>query len=192
MFTLKQRRNIVYLLLATLLTIFINITSPFCFKKIIENFGDHNSSISLSIVALYCISWFFVQISNEIRRIITFPLFTCTILRLSQNFFEHINNLTISMFYKLKKGHIVNALERAQSSLPNLLTGTFFLIIPTTIELIIVSIIFGFKYSIYYSCILSATFVLFNLYTYNILQMVTNKQKAYNKKRHIHTIYMKF
>jgi ABC-type multidrug transport system fused ATPase/permease subunit len=97
------KKRVVYTILLILLTIFLNLISPFLLKKIVECFslasGGLQKNYLFLLGFLYSFSWFMSQISVQLREVISFKIIERIIRNLTLKIFNKINTLKAPSSY---------------------------------------------------------------------------------------------
>lgn len=180
------RISIVVSLCCTLFTISFNTCIPLLFKNIINHFAM-NMATDATMIQLLCISYGFAWIFNQVVQQLGFVFSVKALERgmrmLNLRIFEHLQSLSIRFHLDKKTGGITNAIDRTQSGFDAIFWSLFLFIIPTMIEMMVISIIFVQLYGIEYGCVLLCTAICYFLFCYVGMNMLDVIHEKYNQKK---------
>jgi len=185
----KEKKLRFFLILAPILmalSIALNIGLPIILKRVVTIFSqpkEYNQSIY--ILLSYGTIWILSQITLSLRELCIFRVIENCIRNLNMQFVSHLHKLSVEFYANHKTGELTSSLERALSAIPMLIYGLFFLIIPTTIEVIIVIVLFWKFYGFLHASILFGILIFF--ITFSII----GSKKAFHYRRHSNEINQK-
>ncbi len=181
------RSRFIWAFLIILFSTAFSISVPFLFKKTVEILSltvSRNEIIVFGIIASYGLVWTLTRISTNLREVFMFQVMEKGVTRLSAHIFEHIHSLSYDFHIKRKTGEITSAIEKAQEAFPAILWPLFFLIIPTFLEILIVSVLLSSFYGISYGLIMLATTALFLIYSTKASIWSLEAVRQSNEKRY--------
>lgn len=168
---------------STLLTIGV----PLLLKKAIELLDARESSqvvLVFSIVALYGVFWTLGRALVSLRQVLMFRVMEKAVMHLSARIFDHLLSQSYDFHVKRKTGEIVSAIEKAQLAFPGIIWPLFFLIIPTFLEVIVVSLLLTYLYGFSYGMLMLATVAVFLVFSVKALNWWLVSQRESNEKHY--------
>jgi len=168
-----------------LLTIGLNIAVPLFLKNIVGTFSDDQTSSwnqFYLLLIMYGLCWMMGQVIFPLREILAFKLSERGIRQLSINVFDHLHSLSLQFHLSRKAGSIITAIEKAQKGFPILFWGILFFILPTSIEIIIVTYILSSMYGIYYGIMLILILLFYLIFSVLISKWGISAQRESNEK----------
>ncbi len=182
----KIRIGIIASLFFTIFTIFFNTCIPLLFKNIINYCAADVVLDSVLIQLLfvsYGVAWILNQVVQQVGFICIIRALERGMRMLNLRIFEHVQSLSMRFHLDKKTGSITNALDRTQSGFDAIFWALFLFIIPTIIEMTIISIIFIRLYGIDYSFILLCTAGCYCIFCWYAITVVDTIQEEYNQKK---------
>ena len=180
---------LLFSLLLTVLTSGLNICIPLALKAVIKQITAHPMlTVGLStllVIASYGILWILSQVTNHVRQMIMFVVTEGAVSRLSFDLFSHLHKLPQKFHVKRKFGVIINTIERAEVSLPNVCISLSFFIIPTVIEILLAAGILWHLYGLHYGIALTLVTLLYITFSILSVKKTAYLQKKCNEKRFI-------
>lgn len=164
-----------------------SITVPLLFKEAVESltFAEAGKETWVFlIIGLYGLIWTLTRVSSTLREILMFRVMEKGVMRLSSHIFEHLHSLSYEFHIKRKTGEISSAIEKAQNAFPAILWPLFFLIIPTFLEVIIVSLLLSYLYEFSYGIIMVVTILVFLAYSTKALRWALEALRHSNEKHY--------
>ena len=165
----------------------LSVIVPLFFKKSVEvlNFTEPKKETLIFLtIGLYGLIWMLARVSINLREVFMFRVMEKGVMRLSAYIFEHIHSLSYDFHAKRKTGEITSVIEKAQLAFPTILWPLFFLIIPTFLEVLSVSILLSYLYGFSYGLIMVATILLFLIYSMKILRWSLEALRQSNEKHY--------
>lgn len=170
-------------ILLILMTSTLVLMLPWSLKLIVDKFSLSSSSSYSLIILLqfYVVLWILGQFLIAFRQIIVYRIFERGVRKLSMEVFEKILNLPL--FYHIDKstGALLNAIERAQAALPNVLFGLIFTVFPLLIEIAISLVFLTYFYESKYTIVLFFVFTSYFIFTWLSIDPVIKSQREGNK-----------
>lgn len=170
-----------------LFSIGLNITIPFLFKEAVEilNFSKLNSdNFVFIIIGLYGLIWTLSRVSINLREVLMFRVMEKGVMQLSAHIFEHLHSLSYDFHVKRKTGEITSAIEKAQDAFPGILWPLFFLIIPTFLEVLLVSLLLAYLYGLSFGILMVVTILFFLFYSTKALRWSLEALRQSNEKHY--------
>lgn len=163
------RLRIVTSLICLLLAKVINIFVPIVYKYVIDGLNKNLAiSVIIGMIMVYGGTKIFVQIFNELRNIIFSKVGHQATRLIALNVFKHMHNLSMRFHITRKTGGLSRSIERGTKGIEAVLRYSLFNILPTSVEIILVSGILWYVYGIWFSFTILVTMSIYVLYTFLI------------------------
>lgn len=162
--------------------ILLNVIIPFILKSIVGLLSEGQMPPYSLILISYGMIWTTAQATMHLRAIVMYRVLERAMHNLGLKIFDHLNNLSANFHYSKKSGAITTAIEKAQQSIPAVLWGLIFLLLPLVVELFIVLSILLYYYPALYGMILIFLFIIFVLFTILSTTWATKAQRQSNKQ----------
>ena len=181
-----ENLNIRFLFSIVLVLVSIIITAiiPLIFKSIVALISNQNSglnfNISLLLISYGCV-WMISQMINQFRHIILLRPLGKGLSLISLKLFQHLHSLPIKFHLEKKTGAVSSIITKAQESMPNLFWAVLFYIIPTSLEILIATVIIWYYYGLVYVIVLISIVVTFIIFTFSFTEKVLNYQHESNE-----------
>ncbi len=163
-----MRCRLIFAAFLSILTMALNVSVPLFLKAIVDLLSDPTESV-VTLVTVLLVSyggiWTLARVTEQVREIITFRIVERVIRNLCLNLFEHLHSLSLRFHLNRKTGAVVNAIERAQKGVPEVIWGTFFFVGPIIIEVAIATGIIWYLYGTFYGAALLAVLFFYVIYT---------------------------
>jgi ATP-binding cassette subfamily B protein len=182
----KIRFGVIASVFFTLLTIFFNTCIPLLFKNIINCFAvditPDGAMIQILFIS-YGLAWTINQAGQQLSYMCVIPALERGMRTLNLRIFYHLHSLSMRFHLDKKTGSITNAIDRTQSGFDSIFWALFLFIIPTTIEMVIIIMVFASSYGFAYSGILFFTTLCYFLFCGFCMNILDTMQTAYNQKK---------
>lgn len=144
---------------------------PLIFKSIIDALSGHKSMCSVFMwVGLYGFVRILSSFFSEIRDT-TFASVTQRALRqVGLDVFDHLHRLSLRFHIARHTGGVSRIIERGTKAIETLMTFLTFNIVPTALEMLMVSIAMSVMYDVRYTFIIAVTMLLYILYTLKLTE----------------------
>ncbi|ARD85747.1 metal ABC transporter permease [Rickettsia bellii] len=163
------RLRIVTSLICLLLAKVINIFVPIVYKYVIDGLNKNLAlSVTIGMIMVYGGTKIFVQIFSELRNIIFSKVGHQATRLIALNVFKHMHNLSMRFHITRKTGGLSRSIERGTKGIEAVLRYSLFNILPTSVEIILVSGILWYVYGIWFSFTILVTMSIYVLYTFLI------------------------
>lgn len=139
----------------------IAVAAPFLYKHIIDLLNSAASAAPIFIVVAYCFANALTQITGEIREYLFISVSQRAIRITSLDVFQKLHSLSLSFHLNLQTGGLATIIARGTAAVEFLLDLALFRILPTIIELALVSAIL---FSLYHPSFAIVTFLTVTLY----------------------------
>ncbi|HJD64827.1 MAG TPA: ABC transporter ATP-binding protein/permease [Rickettsia endosymbiont of Diachasma alloeum] len=163
------RLRIISSLICLLLAKAINIFVPIVYKYVIDGLNKNLAlSVIIGIIIAYGGTKIFVGIFNELRNIIFSKVGHQATRLIALNVFKHMHNLSMRFHITRKTGGLSRSIERGTKGIEAVLRYSLFNILPTSVEIILVSGILWYVYGIWFSVTILVTMSIYILFTFLI------------------------
>lgn len=163
------RLRIVTSLICLLLAKVINIFVPIVYKYVIDGLNKNLAlSVIIGMIMVYGGTKIFVQIFSELRNIIFSKVGHQATRLIALNVFKHMHNLSMRFHITRKTGGLSRSIERGTKGIEAVLRYSLFNILPTSVEIILVSGILWYVYGVWFSFTILVTMSIYVLYTFLI------------------------
>lgn len=163
------RLRIISSLICLLLAKAINIFAPIVYKYVIDGLNKNLAlSVIIGIIIAYGGTKIFVGIFNELRNIIFSKVGHQATRLIALNVFKHMHNLSMRFHVTRKTGGLSRSIERGTKGIEAVLRYSLFNILPTSVEIILVSGILLYVYGIWFSVTILVTMSIYVLFTFLI------------------------
>ncbi|HJD61101.1 MAG TPA: ABC transporter ATP-binding protein/permease [Rickettsia endosymbiont of Columbicola hoogstraali] len=160
------RLRIVTSLICLLLAKVINIFVPIVYKYVIDGLNKNLAlSVTIGMIMVYGGTKIFVQIFSELRNIIFSKVGHQATRFIALNVFKYMHNLSMRFHITRKTGCLSRSIERGTKGIEAMLRYSLFNILPTSVEIILVSGILWYVYGIWFSFIILVTMAIYVIYT---------------------------
>lgn len=152
----------------------LDVSVPIFFKKIVNTLSDpsHLTMVSFMVaLGAYAFMWTSAQAFLQLREIVLYRVFQRAVRMLSLKVFDHLHAQSLGFHLNRQTGAITNAIERAQSALPDVAWYLLLFFIPVLIEVLIVCNILWSTYSFFYGLsvlLIVGVYIVFSIFASNI------------------------
>ena len=146
----------------------INIHVPFIFKDIIDAYttvADPVAAVPLAVVVGYGVARSTAALFQEARNAIFSSVAHNTIRKISRNVFEHLHSLDMNFHIGRSSGVVSRIIDRGSRSINFALTSIVFNVIPTALEVLLVSGILVINLGPQFAVVAAGTVGAYTLFT---------------------------
>lgn len=133
----KHKQAILFTIVLVLLTIALNLSAPFLFKKIVNILAAHsenNQTLTLILLISYGLCWTSGRFFEKFREMFFFKPVSTAITDYCLAVLKHIHSLSLKFHLERETGKVAGAIERSQLAIAMLITNLLFRILPVFIE----------------------------------------------------------
>jgi len=161
----------------------IGVIIPIAYKNAVDGLTkDHASFMIIGILLSYSGARIFSQVFNELRDAIFAKVGQDAMRKIALNVFTYMHQLSLRFHLERKMGSMSRVIERGTKGIETLLRFSFFNIIPTIFEIILVCWLLFISYGIWFSLITLITMVLYIAYTLFITEWRISFVKEMNER----------
>jgi ABC-type multidrug transport system fused ATPase/permease subunit len=164
------------ILLAKLLLLLV----PLVLKRIVDQLAL-KPSLALVPVALL-VSYGAARIGNtlftELRQVVFAPVMARVSRRVTLRVFEHLHSLSLAFHLDLRTGGVARDVERGGAAVTDLLDYTIYSVLPTVIEVVLVTVVLVWAYDWGFAAITLATLAAYSIWTFSVTEWRTRFFRA--------------
>jgi ABC-type transport system involved in Fe-S cluster assembly fused permease/ATPase subunit len=169
---------VLFLLFAKLLNVYI----PFLLKMSIDQFGTTNAAITLpiGIIVSYGLARIMVALFGEFRDLFFVKVAQHAQRTIALKTFKHLHNLSLDFHLSRQTGGISRVIERGVRGIQFVLNFMTFNIIPTLLEIALVTGILIYHFNMLYASIVFITIALYIFLTLAVTEWRLKYRKSMN------------
>ncbi len=170
---------LVFLILAKL----ASVSVPLVLKRIVDVLSrpEQVAALPVLILAGYAILRFSSTLFNELRDLMFSRVTQQTVATYAHKVFSHLHALGSRFHAQRRIGGLLPDIDRGTNGIAFLLGVGLFTIVPTVVEIGMVLAIMGARYSLWYTAIISITFLLYTGFTVVFTSRRTIFQRRVNR-----------
>ena len=183
-YLMEFRLRVVLAMICLLLAKLANISIPFAMKYIVDALDSTQSQIivlPLTFLLFYGILRFSSIILGEIRDTVFGRVTEHAMRRIGLNVFKHLHSLDVSFHLSRKTGGLSRDIERGTSGISFLMRFLLFNILPTLLEILLVTFILLFNYGWSFAVIILVSVISYITYSVFITDWRTGFVKLMNE-----------
>lgn len=159
-----------------------NLTVPLVLKRLVDGLGAARSDLILALpVALlvaYGASRLSVTLFTELRQVVFARVMARVSRRVTLQVFRHLHALSLRFHLARRTGGVARDVERGGSAISDLLDWTLYTILPTIIEVGLVTGVLVWQYDWGFAGIVLVTLVAYMVFTFSITEWRTRFYRA--------------
>ena len=170
----------------------VNIQVPFLFKSLVDSFEISSTTLSsvdpvltatpLAIVLGYGIARATSSMAAELRSAIFATVAHDAIRRVSRDVFVHLHNLDMQFHLERNTGALARAIDRGSRSINFTLNAMLFHVVPTILEVSLVSGILAYQLGTPYAVVAIGTITSYTVFTVIVSNWRTEIRKKMNQE----------
>ena len=165
--------RVVFSILCMIISKGFSIITPIILGKTVDSLPDLNNNneyivITISLIIAYGLTRIFSFIFGELRDTFFSKVSQNAIKSLSLKVFKHVHSLPLKFHLDKQTGSLSRCIDRGTKGVDFLLRRIFFNIIPTLIEIVLVSIILLSLYGFNFSFVIILTIIIYIIFTFKI------------------------
>ena len=158
-----------------------NVSVPLFFQQVVDQLGGPAPIVvPAALLLAYGTMRFVSALFREVQSIVFAPAQYGIMQRISVQVLQHLHNLSLRFHLARKTGAVTRDIGRGTSSVSTLLNYLLFNIVPTIVEVAMVSAILIGRYSTSFAVVLLVTFVAYVAFTFSITQWRLKFRTAMN------------
>ena len=157
-----------------------NLVVPMILKRIVDGLNVEPSLMLLPVALLvaYGAARVGVTLFSELRQVVFARVLARSSREITLKVFRHLHALSLRFHLGRRTGGIARDIERGSTSVSELLDWTLYTIVPTVIEVILVTVVLVWAYDWGFAGITLATLVAYIIWTFAITEWRTRYYRA--------------
>ena len=159
-----------------------NITVPIVMKHIVDGLSVERALIAVPVAALlaYGILRLSSTLFNELRDIVFVKVAQRSMRRIALEVFHHLHALSLRFHLERQTGGLTRDIERGTRGISTLLSYTVFSVLPTLLEITLVTGFLIYKFDVWFGVIALSAVALYALLTFTISEWRTAHRRRVN------------
>ena len=180
---LKPYAGRIALALAMVLTgKFANLVVPMVLKRLVDDLGMKGAPLVLvlpvGLLVAYGASRLVVTLFTELRQVVFARVMARVSRRVTLQVFRHLHALSLRFHLARRTGGVARDVERGGSAISDLLDWTLYTILPTIVEVAMVTGVLVWQYDWGFAGITLVTLVAYTVFTFSITEWRTRYYRA--------------
>jgi ATP-binding cassette subfamily B protein len=157
-----------------------NLVVPLLLKRLVDGLGVAPSLLVLPVALLlaYGASRLAVTLFTELRQVVFARVMARVSRRVTLQVFRHLHALSLRFHLTRRTGGVARDVERGGSAISDLLDWTLYTILPTILEVALVTIVLVVAYDWWFAAITLATLVAYVVFTFAVTDWRTRYYRA--------------
>ncbi len=157
-----------------------NLYVPFALKQIVDSLNVAPSLLLLPVGLLlaYGASRIGVTLFTELRQVVFARVMARASRQITLQVFRHLHGLSLKFHLGRRTGGVARDVERGGSAISELLDWTLYTIVPTLVEVIMVTAVLVWAYDWGFALITLATLVAYAIWTFGVTEWRTAYYRA--------------
>ena len=168
----EYRSRVVLALAALIVAKLANVGVPLVFKDIVDalDINDHQRVLAMPILLLasYGLLRFLSSAFNELRDALFARVRYRAMSRVSQQAYSHLQRLSLRFHLQRRTGAIAREIERGTQAVSSLLNTMVFSVLPTLIEVGLITVILARSYQPVFALLTLGTVVVYVVFTFRV------------------------
>jgi ATP-binding cassette, subfamily B, heavy metal transporter len=159
-----------------------NITVPIVMKRIVDGLSVERALIAVPVAALlaYGILRLSSTLFNELRDIVFVKVAQRSMRRIALEVFHHLHALSLRFHLDRQTGGLTRDIERGTRGISTLLSYTVFSVLPTLLEITLVTGFLIYKFDVWFGVIAVCAVALYAMLTFVISEWRTAHRRRMN------------
>jgi ABC-type transport system involved in Fe-S cluster assembly fused permease/ATPase subunit len=159
-----------------------NVTVPLVLKQIVDELtGPQVLVLPLALLAAYGVARLSTTVFTELREYLFAKVTQRAVRTIALKVFRHLHALSLRFHLSRQTGGLTRDVERGTRGISTLISFTLFSILPTLVEIGLVSAILVARYDVWFIGITLCALVLYIVYTITITEWRTNFRRTMNE-----------
>ena len=153
---------------------------PMVLKRLIDTLGIHATVavIPVALLLAYGAARLSERVFTEMRQIVFARVMARSSRMVMLSVFRHLHSLSLRFHLNRATGGVTRDVERGGTSISDLLDWTLYTIIPTLIEVVLVTSVLVYLYDIYFALITLVVLIAYVLWTISVTEWRTKYYRA--------------
>ena len=172
--------RIVFALLLIVAAKFTNLLIPFALKGIVDQLNVEPSLMVLPVALLlaYGSARIGVTLFEELRQAVFARVMARASRQITLRVFRHLHGLSLKFHLARRTGGVARDIERGGSAISELLDWTLYTIVPTALEVFLVTTVLVWSYDWGFALITLGTLAAYSVWTFSITEWRTRFYRA--------------
>ena len=172
--------RIIFALVLILAAKLANLVVPFVLKGIVDQLNVEPSLLVLPVALLlaYGASRISVTLFTELRQVVFARVMARASREITLKVFRHLHGLSLRFHLGRRTGGVARDVERGGSAISDLLDWTIYTILPTVLEVLLVTVVLVWAYDWGFAFITLGTLVCYAVLTFSVTQWRTRFYRA--------------
>jgi ATP-binding cassette subfamily B protein len=172
--------RITFALLLILAAKLANLVVPFVLKAIVDQLNVEPSLLAMPIALLiaYGAARVSVTLFTELRQVVFARVMARASREITLKVFRHLHELSLRFHLGRRTGGVARDVERGGSAIAELLDWTLYTIVPTAVEVLLVTVVLVWVYDWGFAFITLATLAVYSIWTFAITEWRTRFYRA--------------
>ncbi|MDH4566873.1 ABC transporter ATP-binding protein/permease [Pseudomonas sp. BN414] len=157
-----------------------NLYIPIALKQIVDQLNVEPSLVVLPVALLvaYGASRIGVTLFTELRQVVFARVMARASRQITLKVFQHLHGLSLKFHLSRRTGGVARDVERGGSAISDLLDWTLYTIVPTLLEVLLVTAVLVWAYDWGFAFITLGTLVAYGLWTFAVTEWRTRFYRA--------------
>lgn len=157
-----------------------NLYVPIALKQIVDQLNVEPSLLVLPVALLlaYGASRIGVTLFTELRQVVFARVMARASRQITLKVFQHLHGLSLKFHLGRRTGGVARDVERGGSAISDLLDWTLYTIVPTLLEVLLVTIVLVWAYDWGFAFITLGTLAAYGLWTFAVTEWRTHYYRA--------------
>ena len=165
------KTRLIIAILALIISKSTLILIPLIFKSIIDALNEHKSFEMVYVwVGLYGLVRIVSSFFSEVRDTTFAAVTQRTLRQVGLDVFDHLHRLSLRFHIARHTGGVSRIIERGTKAIETLMLFLTFNIVPTALEILMVSVALSFMYDIRYTFVIMVTMFVYIMYTLKLTE----------------------
>ena len=168
--------SLLLILAAKLATLLV----PLALKEIVDRLNVQPTLLALPIALLlaYGAARIGVTMFTELRQVVFARVMARAARHIGVTVFRHLHELSLKFHLDRRTGGVARDLERGSTAVSDLLDWTIYTILPTVLEVVLVTVLLLWKYDIGFALIILATLAAYAAWSFSVTEWRTRYYRA--------------
>jgi ATP-binding cassette, subfamily B, heavy metal transporter len=153
---------------------------PLALKQIVDRLNVERSLMILPVALLlaYGAARLCVTLFTEMRQVVFARVMARAARQIAVKVFRHLHDLSLRFHLDRRTGGVARDLERGSTAISDLLDWTLYTILPTAVEVLLVTLLLLWKYDRGFALIILATLVAYAAWSFSVTEWRTRYYRA--------------
>ncbi len=160
-----------------------NITVPFVMKRIVDGLTGPAAivAVPVALLAAYGVLRVSSTVFNELRDVVFVKVAQRAMRRIALEVFHHLHALSLRFHLERQTGGLTRDIERGTRGISTLLSFMVFSVLPTLLEIALVTGLLIYQFDVWFGVISVAALVLYVALTFTISEWRTHHRRQMNE-----------